>query len=169
MNIEQNLMEFGINAGLEAFATGGGVDYLGLLKRPKEGVSDASPQYLVSSLLDFGSPASLDAACEVILFLSDEWRDYVAFEFASAQQAITAISDASFQAAAEWTALCLLGEAEADNFMNAFCAFTSEQEDEHDNRNQTYADISTRTLVSSQCTKARFSMATRDGGISLEL
>jgi hypothetical protein len=85
-NIPEVLVLEAERLGLDAMATGGGLDYI--FKNVGKN-SDGSPRTaLLVSGLDAGSPDRLNERAEIEIMLNEEWNDAVNVPFRTAKEAI---------------------------------------------------------------------------------
>lgn len=86
-NIPKSILSAGTKAGLEPFATGGGVDYVG--KR--------LPGNRVAVIRIWEEPETLRSPSSIFFSLNDGWDEYIEVPFSTAKAAIAALSTSHFQ------------------------------------------------------------------------
>lgn len=87
-NIPEGMMRAADELGLDAMATGGGVDYI-FAKIGKN--QDGSSRYALIARTDgHGGPTSPGKRCEVVVTLNEDWTDTIAFPYATAREGMAA-------------------------------------------------------------------------------
>jgi len=80
-NITDEIIDFASKLKLDAIATGGGVDYIGVQL-------DNGMWAVVGSAEDAGSPDRLSEPANINIFLDEEWNRFIVIEFRSAKLAL---------------------------------------------------------------------------------
>lgn len=89
-NIPRSIIKVAEELGLDAMATGGGVDYI--FKRLGTN-TDGSPKLaILSSALDASSPDTLREKSEIGILLNQDWTSSVYIPFSTAREALQVLA-----------------------------------------------------------------------------
>jgi len=114
-------MDFAKQHGLDCISTGGGYDFIYL----NLGTNDA-PNFTIRHPEWDDGPQSLDEPASVFFSINHEWIAQDEYPFSTAREAITALGNNNFRAAAVWEGLHLLdpNEHNVEQYIDRYHQFS---------------------------------------------
>lgn len=145
MNIPIAIQAKAEQLSLGMISTGGGYDFVSIEQPQRVPVEAEPPRFLLTGAQG-GSPQALDATASVIVMMTDSWTRFVEIQFPTAEQAINAIADPAFRAAAIWLGLEKLEPERVEQVIEAYACFPDKVLRQSDARDLTYDQLS-RQLI----------------------